>query len=106
MAIGMTYREFWYEDPCIVAIYKRAYDCKRKEENQKMWVNGMYMLKAVSVAISNAFGHRAKYFEKPLDIFPKTEAEKQQDVLRERQKIIESLNLFKQRWENKYGNDR
>lgn len=104
MAIGMPYEEYWYGHPYLVKLYKDIYNHKRKEENQKMWVNGMYMQKAVSVAISNAFGHRAKYFEKPLDIFPKTEEEKQQDVLRERQKIIESLNLFKQRWENKYGN--
>jgi len=106
MAIGMTYREFWYDDPYLVGYYKKAYDFKRKEENQKMWVNGMYTLKALSVALSGFGKKKEKYFEKPLDIFPKTEAEKQAEALKERQKIIDHFTLLKQKWGNKYGNSR
>ena len=101
MAIGMTYEEYWYGHPELVKFYKQAYDYKRKEENQKMWLNGMYMKKA----IVSAFNSKEKYPEKPFDIYPKTEAEKVAEKEKNRQKVIEFFNSVKQRWD-KNGNNR
>lgn len=103
MAIGMSYDEYWYGHPELVIFYKQAYDCRRKEENQKLWLNGIYMQKAIRSAFDPK---KDKYPEKPLDIYPKTEAEKVAEVKENRQKVIEYLNMFKQGWDNHNGDNR
>lgn len=102
MAIGMTYEEYWYGHPELVKFYKQAYDYRRKERNQELWLSGMYMLSA----IQTAFDKKTKYPEKPFDIYPKTEAEKVAEKEKNRQKVIEHFNLLKQRWDNQNGNNR
>lgn len=106
MSIGMTYKDFWYGNPSMVRTYKRAYDFKRKEVNQQMWVQGMYISRAVAVGISNQFDKgKTKYFEEPLDIYPKTLEEKEAEKERQRKKVIEYFTQLKQRWDNN-GNNR
>lgn len=104
MAIGMSYEEYWYGESNLVSYYKNAFDYKRKMRNEELWIQGMYNLKAVSVALNNAFKGHDKYFEKPLDIYPKTLVEKEEEKRKERKKIIEYFSLLKQRWDN--GNTR
>lgn len=105
MSIGMSYDEYWFQNCDRVIAYKRAYDYKRKAENERLWVNGMYSLKAIGVAINNAFKGHEKYFEKPLDIYPKTLEEKQEEEKQNRKKVIDFFTSFKERWDNKHGND-
>lgn len=87
----------------MVIYYKQAYEYKRKEENQKMWLNGMYMIRAIRTAFDPK---KEKYPEKPFDIYPKTETEKVAEIETNRQKVIEYFNLFKQGWDNQNGNNR
>jgi hypothetical protein len=64
--------------------------------NEHSWILGGYIARAVSVAISNCFSkHGAKYIDKPLDIFPKTEAEEAAEVRENKRKLIEYLNSLK-----------
>ena len=92
MAYGMTYDEFWFGEPIIAKFYAEKHKLLRKQENERMWVNGMYTLNALQVAINNAFDkHKIKYIEKPFDIFPKTEAEKQAEIEAEREKLVRWL---------------
>ena len=96
MAYGMTYEQFWYGDPWMVRAYSEAYLLKRKIENENMWILGAYVANAVSVAIHNNFDKKkVKYLEKPLELFPKTEAEKQAEIREEKRKLIEWLNMMK-----------
>jgi len=102
MALGMSYDEFWYQDPMIAKYYREADVVKRKKRNEEMWVQGMYFANAISATLSK----KGKYPEKPFDIFPKTAMEKQAEAETERKKIIEHFTLLKQRWERTHGNDR
>ena len=64
--------------------------------NEELWLQGIYTTNALQAVIGTAFGKKqVKYFEKPLDIFEKTEAEKQKDIRDERQKLINWLNQLK-----------
>ena len=83
MSIGMSYDEYWFQNCDRVIAYKRAYDYKRKAENERLWVNGMYSFKAIVVAINNAFIVHEQYFEKHLDIYNKTIEEKQEERLQD-----------------------
>ena len=72
--------------------YKEKYKLERKQRNEEMWINGMYQLSALSVALNNAFNKRKiEYIKEPFEIFPKTEAEKEAEIREERQKLIDIL---------------
>lgn len=93
IAYGMTYEQYWYGDPWMASAYAQAYLLKRKIENENMWIMGSYVANAFGTVIGNAFGKKKlKYLEKPLDIFPKTEAEQQAEIREERRKLITKLN--------------
>lgn len=93
MLYGMTYEQFWHGDPWMAKAYKEKHILERKQKNEELWVNGMYQLSALNVALHNAFDkHKIKYLEKPFDIFPKTEAEKEEEKMLQRQKLIDWLN--------------
>ena len=100
--MGMSLEEYWIGHPCLVRYYKDAYDINRKNKNQEMWLNGMYMIRA----ILTAFDKKTKYFDKPLDIYPKTQAEKEREKEAQKKKVIEHFNLLKQRWDRENGNNR
>ena len=92
MAYGMTYKEFWYGDPHMTRAYAQAYLLKRKIENENAWILGAYVANAFGTVISNAFGKKGvKYLESPLDLFPKTKAEKQAEIREERKKVAKWL---------------
>lgn len=96
MAYGMTYEQFWFGDPWMVRAFEQAYLLKRRKENEDMWILGSYVCNAVGVAINNAFNKRKiDYLKKPLDLWPKTEAEQKQEAREERRKLIAYLNRWK-----------
>lgn len=78
--------------------YKDKHNLERRQRNEEMWVNGIYQLSALGVALHNAFDkNKIKYMSEPLDIFPKSEAEKEAEKREERKKLIERLNMWKMR---------
>lgn len=95
ISYGMTWKQFWYGDPWMVKDYRDAYILKRRTENENLWLQGAYIYNAFQAVIATAFGkQREKYVEKPFDIFPKTEAEKHQERVNERNRIIRYLNSW------------
>ena len=103
----MTYEQYWFGDPWMTRAYAQAYLLGRRIKNEELWLEGVYMVHALQMVIGNAFGkQRLKYLEKPLDIFEKTEAEKEHDKRVERQKLINWLNKFKQSADRKQGVDK
>lgn len=103
MMYGMSYDEYWYGDPWRMKDYKTAYDLRNKRENQMMWINGLYMVNALSTVIGNAFSKKGtppkKYLDKPLDIFPKTEAEEQAEMERKQREIVMKLTAWKKNFD-------
>ena len=96
MAYGMTYEQFWYGDPWMAMAYVQAYLVKQKLRNEEMWIQGAYISNAVSVAIANTFGKkRTDYMNKPLDVYPKTDAEEREEARKQTLKLIEMLNSWK-----------
>ena len=96
MLYGMTYEEFWNGDPWMTRAYAQAYLLKRRMMNEELWLNGVYTANAFQTVLGNAFGKkRLKYLEKPLEIFEKTEAEKEQEAREERQRLVNFLSKLK-----------
>lgn len=102
MSIGMSYEEYWYGQADLPKYYRDAHTMRNKAENQKLWLQGLYFIRSIQVALDSK--GKAKYFEKPIDIYPKTETEKKAEIEKERRKVIDYFNQIKQRWDN--GTDR
>lgn len=99
--MGMTYAQFWDEAPYLAVVYRKAYRMKRQIENEQAWLQGLYIYDAVAVAVSNNFSKRGakkqSYMEKPIDIFPLTEAEKRQREAEENAKMQRAMEEMIQR---------
>ena len=104
MLYGMTYEQFWFGDPWMTRAYAQSYLLKRRVQNEEMWLNGIYTVHAFQTALGNAFSKKKhEYLKQPLDIFEKTEAEKQQEIRKERQKLVDFLNRLKKSADLKKG---
>lgn len=103
----MTYEQFWFGDPWMTRAYAQAYLLRRRVRNEEMWIEGIYMCHALQSVIGTAFGkHRIKYIEKPLDLFEKTKAEKNQEIRNERQRLINYLDKLRRPADTKQGVDK
>lgn len=47
MAIGMTYNQYWRDDPTMVKMYRRAYDLKLEQIKWFIYEGGMYTYEAL-----------------------------------------------------------
>ena len=92
----MTLDEFWNGSPYLVKYYREAHRLKVEEENQKAWLQGLYIKSALDSSLSNLFRKRGSkgvpYLEKPLELFEKTEREKEREAIKEREKAVEYFN--------------
>lgn len=99
--MGMTWTQFWDEEPEIAVAYRKAYKLRRELDNENAWLQGLYVYDAFAVVLSNAFGKRGstkhQYLEKPIDIFPLTESEKKRREQEEREKMMNALKAMQKR---------
>lgn len=88
MSYGMSYDEFWYKSPYRAKYYLDSYKRKVKQQDEYMWMQGMYIYEALCKVspILHAFSKKGTkplpYSEKPYlynDSNFKTEQEKEQE---------------------------
>ncbi len=80
----MSYEKFWYKDVELVVFYRKAHEIKTRRENEMMWMQDLYNLKALEATVGNLFlkkGARAN--EYPTAPFPITEQEHREMKARE-----------------------
>lgn len=92
LAIGIDYNLFWKLNPCKLEPFLKARNLKLKMKNEELWLQGLYVYNAISVALANGFrkkGAKAQnYLEEPIKLFEDTEYEKEMKAKREREKAI------------------
>ena len=88
--MGMTYEQFWDGEPKMAAAYRRADQLRRKRENEKLWLAGMYTAEALASTVGNMFskGQKHKY---PAEPFPVTEEEAKERREREQKAKMERI---------------
>lgn len=47
LSIGMTYEQFWNDDPMLAKYYRQADEMRFDRRNQEMWLQGMYIYEAL-----------------------------------------------------------
>lgn len=82
MAIGMTYEQYWYGDPLMVRAFYKAEQLRRKRMNEKAWLHGLYVYRALDATVGNIVRKSgtelAEYPRKPLDMGDEAETEKEE----------------------------
>lgn len=95
LAIGVPYELFWTLNPRKLQPFIEAQKQKQKLLDSNMWLMGMYIQSAVTVAVEhNLAGKKAqtKYLEKPL--LETKEQSEREEILTEEQKKKQVDNLF------------
>ena len=99
LAMGIDYDLFWKLNPHKLEPFLRAREIKMKRKNEEMWLQGMYIFNAVSVALANGFRKKGakvqNYLEEPIKLFEDSEYEKEQKAIREREKAIKFFSNLK-----------
>ena len=90
LAMGMTYEQFWDGDPDLVKAYRTADRIRRRRRNEELWLEGIYMVEALSSTVGNMFakGAQHKYPEEP---FPITQEEVREREEREQRARMERI---------------
>ena len=83
LAMGMSYNEFYREDHELVIAYRKAYEKKRRQDNEDMWRQGLYVYQAIArvAPLLIPFNKNPKaepYLDKPIPMFEE-DAENEKD---------------------------
>ena len=107
----MSYEQYWDESPYLAIAYRKAHRLRMEMDNQKAWLQGLYVYDAFAVCLANAFSKRGAkkkdYIDKPIDIFPLTEKEKKKREKEEYAKMQKAMEAMarKQRQQKKKQGD-
>lgn len=99
LIMGMSYREYWYDEPDIFYVtakhYKALQEQAAQERDVSAWLTGQYVLSAISVNFAHAFGKaghpKPKYPEMPLYV---QEHDEQAQIKKRERDMLRSYNNF------------
>ena len=92
MSIGMTYDEFWNQDVEMVRAFRKAHELKRRQQNEMLWVQGLYVRDALLATVGNMFAdNSAKKNEYPAEPYPVTAEQVAEKKEAERRKMEERM---------------
>jgi hypothetical protein len=94
MSIGMTYDEFWHGKPEQAKYCRRAYELKKKQLNEQMWLQGMYFFEAICdvapvlVSMPKKDAKIQPYSTEPYAMTAKEQEERERREAERKQKIM------------------
>ena len=92
MSIGMTYDEFWNQDVAMVRAYRKAHELKRRQQNEALWMQGLYVRDALLATVGNMFADKSyKKNEYPAEPYPVTVEQISEKEAVENRKMEERL---------------
>ena len=88
--MGMTWTQFWIDEPELAIAYRKADAIKRRRINEELWLEGLYTAEALNATVGNMFskGHKNTY---PTEPFPITAEEQQERREREEKARMERM---------------
>ena len=80
LAMGMTWSQFWLDEPELAGAYRRADMIRRRRRNEELWLQGIYMAEALSATVGNMFakGQKHPYPAEPLPITAEEQQERRE----------------------------
>lgn len=86
--MGVSYDEYWNGDYKKLPFYRKAYALKRKEKNFDLWLEGVYILRAIGSILP---GSEEPYPSEPL---PLTEDDVKASEERQKRKEIDNAKAY------------
>lgn len=90
LAMGMSYEQFWLDDPALTKMYRKADEIRRRRMNEELWLAGIYVAEALSATVGNMFSKGQKYHY-PAEPKPITRDEIEERKERERRQRMEKI---------------
>ena len=101
LSIGMTYAQYWDDDPSLPKYYRKADELRNERKNQELWLQGMYIYEALCdvAPVLRAFAAKGTkptpYATKPYAISDKqakqNEEEKQRKLVEKGKRFMEAM---------------
>ena len=90
LAMGMTWTQFWIDEPKLAVAYRKADMIRKRRKNEELWLQGVYVAEALHATVGNMFskGRNNKYPDEP---FPLTADEQQERREREERNRMERM---------------
>ena len=104
MALGVSADEFWNGDYTLLKYHVEKHRIAVEQQNEQLWLQGVYFYEALSVALSQAFSKhtQAKYPEKPYRLTPLSEEEQELENKRKVEEFRAQLMAAGRRFEAKH----
>jgi hypothetical protein len=90
LAIGMTWTQFWIDEPELAIAYRKADAIRKRRINEELWLEGMYMAEALRATVGNMFSKGQKH-QYPAEPFPITADEQRERREREEKARMERM---------------
>lgn len=90
LALGMTWTQFWIDEPELAIAYRKADAIKKRRKNEELWLEGIYMAEAISATVGNMLDGGQKHLY-PSEPIPLTEDERQERREREEKARMERM---------------
>ena len=90
LAMGMTFVQFWEDDPSLARAYRKADEIRRRRRNEELWLAGIYTCEALASTVGNMFTKGQKY-KYPAEPKPITLDEIEERKERERKQKMEKM---------------
>ena len=97
LAIGMTYDQYWNDNPTLVKYYRKAAELRKEMKNEELWLQGMYIYEALCDVspILHAYAKKGTkpqpYSEKPYAI---TNTQREQEEEARARRVAEKGKRF------------
>ena len=62
LAMGMSYGQFWDDEPKLCIAYRKADEIRRRRMNEELWLNGIYTAEALASTVGNMFNKGTKHY--------------------------------------------
>lgn len=102
ISIGMTPEQYWDGDCELAKFYRQADDIRRHRENEKLWLQGMYIYEAVlDIVPLLRFGSKeTKPAPYPKEPYPITQKEMQLRKEKEERQRYEQMMAMMKSWKS------
>jgi hypothetical protein len=90
LAMGMTWTQFWIDEPELAIAYRKADAIRKRRKNEELWLEGMYVAEALGATVGNMFSKGQKH-QYPAEPFPITVEEQQERREREEKARMERM---------------
>lgn len=90
LAMGMTWTQFWIDEPELAIAYRKADAIRKRQKNEELWLQGIYVAEALSSTVVNMFSKGQKH-PYPAEPLPLTADEQQERREREEKARMERM---------------